>query len=83
MTIINQTRIRLSVGDALKALFGKAISLSTEIDVSTEVQVIATRQTIYVEPIIHEKESGTQAQGYSHSPLGSAFDQQRDTFFGR
>jgi hypothetical protein len=50
MTIFNRTTLRLSPMDALRALFGRAIHLSTEIDVSAEVEVVETRQTAEVDP---------------------------------
>lgn len=49
MKIINQTKLLLSPIDAIKALLGKAVHITTEIEVTAEVEVIGTQQSVYVD----------------------------------
>lgn len=48
--LLNSTTIHLSFGDALRTLFGRAVHIHTEIDIDQPVEVLATRQTVYVAP---------------------------------
>lgn len=57
MTIFNNTTIRLGLGDKLRALVGRTITIATQIDVADETQVQATRQTVIVAPLITRKKS--------------------------
>ncbi len=65
MTIFNQTKLTVSLVDALRVLFGKAIHLTTEIDVATEVEVVATRQTVRVD---RWRKPSAKAKGFSSTP---------------
>ena len=51
MILINHTKIRLSGKDALRALFGRAITINTHIEVTTDTEVLGTTQSAYVDTL--------------------------------
>ena len=60
-TLINSTSLKLSTGDALRALLGRQIHITTEIDLAVEAQVLTTRQQVYVDSIFPQPKLSMQS----------------------
>jgi hypothetical protein len=61
MKIFNHTTTKLSKADALRALFGKAIHITTEIEASGATEVLGTTSTTYVDKLFPRKQPAAQA----------------------
>ena len=61
MTIFNKTEIYLSFWDRIRVLFGRTIHLSTDIEVTTAVEVTETAHSVWVDPFIKRKPTGFMA----------------------
>lgn len=60
MKIFNHTTTKLSKADALRALFGKAIHIRTEIEASGATQVLNSTSTTHVDKFFPRKQPAAQ-----------------------